>query len=198
MHLFFLIFLPRSYYSDRGQCAKCYLSCKTCSGPRRDQCVTCPRGWQLAAGECHPECPEGFFKSNFGCQKCHHYCRTCKGIIRLAVAASRVFRIRDFFPPFPVSTFATFRRGTARVHLLSASFDAGGWTVHGVPGCAILRSVDPALQELSLRLSKMHRSWQVQLRRVLVTPALGQAEQPVRALLYRQREGRSGRGVLPL
>ncbi|XP_071645509.1 furin-like protease 2 isoform X1 [Temnothorax longispinosus] len=67
------------YYSDRGQCAKCYLSCKTCSGPRRDQCVTCPRGWQLAAGECHPECPEGFFKSNFGCQKCHHYCRTCKG-----------------------------------------------------------------------------------------------------------------------
>ncbi|XP_034935212.1 furin-like protease 2 [Chelonus insularis] len=67
------------YYSDRGQCAKCYLSCKTCSGPRRDQCVTCPQGWQLAAGECHPECPEGFFKSHFGCQKCHHYCRTCKG-----------------------------------------------------------------------------------------------------------------------
>ncbi|KAI4500921.1 hypothetical protein M0802_004132 [Mischocyttarus mexicanus] len=48
-----------AYYSDRGQCAKCYLSCKTCSGPRRDQCVTCPTGWQLAAGECHPECPEG-------------------------------------------------------------------------------------------------------------------------------------------
>lgn len=41
--------------------------------------MTCPTGWQLAAGECHPECPEGFFKSNFGCQKCHHYCRTCKG-----------------------------------------------------------------------------------------------------------------------
>ncbi|CAG2067293.1 unnamed protein product, partial [Timema podura] len=51
----------------------------TCSGPRRDQCVTCPRGWVLAAGECHPDCPEGFFKSDFGCQKCHHYCRTCKG-----------------------------------------------------------------------------------------------------------------------
>ena len=67
------------YYSDRGVCAKCYLSCMTCSGPRRDQCVTCPRGWQLAAGECHPECPEGFFKSNYGCQKCHHYCRTCSG-----------------------------------------------------------------------------------------------------------------------
>lgn len=51
----------------------------TCSGPRRDECVTCPRGWQLAAGECHPECPQGFFMSDFGCQKCHHYCRTCKG-----------------------------------------------------------------------------------------------------------------------
>lgn len=67
------------YYSDRGTCAKCYLSCATCSGPRRDQCVTCPKDWQLASGECHPECPEGFFKSQFGCQKCHHYCKTCSG-----------------------------------------------------------------------------------------------------------------------
>jgi proprotein convertase subtilisin/kexin type 5 len=58
---------------------KCYLSCDTCSGPRRDQCVRCPNGWKLAAGECHPECPEGFFKTEFGCQKCHHYCKTCNG-----------------------------------------------------------------------------------------------------------------------
>ncbi|KAJ6642575.1 Furin-like protease 2, partial [Pseudolycoriella hygida] len=65
------------YYSDRGTCAKCYLSCHTCSGPRRDQCVKCPNDWQLAGGECHPECPEGFFKTPFGCQKCHHYCKTC-------------------------------------------------------------------------------------------------------------------------
>lgn len=68
-----------SYYSDRGTCAKCYLSCHTCSGPRRDQCVKCPKDWQLADGECHPECPEGFFKSEFGCQKCHHICKTCSG-----------------------------------------------------------------------------------------------------------------------
>lgn len=67
------------YYSDRGTCAKCYLSCHTCSGPRRDQCVQCPKDWQLAGGECHPECPEGFFKTEFGCQKCHHYCKTCEG-----------------------------------------------------------------------------------------------------------------------
>lgn len=72
-----------SYYSDRGQCAKCYLSCKTCSGPRRDQCVSCPTAWQLASGECHPECPEGDFKSEFGCRKCHHYCRTCKGLCNI-------------------------------------------------------------------------------------------------------------------
>lgn len=41
--------------------------------------VQCPPGWKLAAGECHPECPEGFFKTEFGCQKCHHYCKTCNG-----------------------------------------------------------------------------------------------------------------------
>lgn len=33
----------------------------------------------MAGGECHPECPEGFYKSEFGCQKCHHYCKTCNG-----------------------------------------------------------------------------------------------------------------------
>ncbi|KAL1453686.1 hypothetical protein WDU94_010006 [Cyamophila willieti] len=27
------------YYSDLGACSKCYLSCMTCAGPRRDQCV---------------------------------------------------------------------------------------------------------------------------------------------------------------
>jgi hypothetical protein len=68
-----------SYYSDRGTCVKCYLSCDTCSGPRRDQCVTCPKDWKLAGGECHPECPEGYFKTEFGCQRCHHYCKTCDG-----------------------------------------------------------------------------------------------------------------------
>ncbi|XP_017055608.1 furin-like protease 2 isoform X2 [Drosophila ficusphila] len=75
------------YYSDRGICAKCYLSCHTCSGPRRNQCVQCPGGWQLAAGECHPECPEGFYKSDFGCQKCHHYCKTCNGAGPLACSS---------------------------------------------------------------------------------------------------------------
>ncbi|VVD04240.1 unnamed protein product [Leptidea sinapis] len=46
------------YYADRGSCSKCYISCRTCSGPRRDQCASCPSGWKLAAGECHPECPQ--------------------------------------------------------------------------------------------------------------------------------------------
>lgn len=72
------------YYSDRGNCEKCYLSCHTCSGPRRDQCVKCPKGWQLAGGECHPECPEGYYKTPYGCQKCHHYCKTCQGAGPLA------------------------------------------------------------------------------------------------------------------
>lgn len=78
-HQINILIIIFSYYSDRGSCVKCYLSCDTCSGPRRDQCVQCPPGWKLAAGECHPECPEGFFKTDFGCQKCHHYCKTCNG-----------------------------------------------------------------------------------------------------------------------
>nr|CAD7461034.1 unnamed protein product [Timema tahoe] len=58
------------YYSDQGVCEKCYLSCTTCSGPRKDHCIDCPQGWKLAAGECQPECPEGFYSSNFGCNRC--------------------------------------------------------------------------------------------------------------------------------
>jgi len=134
-----------SYYSDRGQCAKCYLSCKTCSGPRRDQCVTCPRGWQLAAGECHPECPEGFFKSNFGCQKCHHYCRTCKGELQ-SISCCRIKFI------FLISTgnySFTHRRRSTRMHFMSTSLDVGRWIMYGMLRSTILRFFDSALQELS-------------------------------------------------
>lgn len=170
----------RRYYSDRGQCAKCYLSCKTCSGPRRDQCVTCPRGWQLAAGECHPECPEGFFKSNFGCQKCHHYCRTCKGKVNVA---SQTLKARH------VSNTQMHRRWrSSGMHFLSTALYARRWFMHGVPWRAILWSSDATLQELSRWLPKMYRPWEVQLRRLLAAITSGQVKQSVRTLLHGQRE----------
>ncbi|CAG2060640.1 unnamed protein product [Timema podura] len=71
------------YYSNHGVCAKCYLSCMTCSGPDKTHCVSCPDEWQLAGGECSPMCPGGFFLSRFGCQRCHPYCQTCAGEGRL-------------------------------------------------------------------------------------------------------------------
>ncbi|XP_065170470.1 furin-like protease 2 isoform X2 [Atheta coriaria] len=73
-----------SFYSDRGVCARCHMSCDTCSGPGHDQCVTCPPQWQFAAGECRPDCPEGFYKTDYGCQKCHYSCRNCPGCKNLA------------------------------------------------------------------------------------------------------------------
>ncbi|CAH1972311.1 unnamed protein product [Acanthoscelides obtectus] len=70
------------YYSDKGACQRCYMSCRTCSGPGRDQCVSCPTGWQLLAGECRPDCPEGYYKTVYGCQRCHYSCKNCPGKIR--------------------------------------------------------------------------------------------------------------------
>jgi proprotein convertase subtilisin/kexin type 5 len=67
------------YYSDKGVCSRCYMSCKTCSGPGHNQCVNCPEGWQLLSGECRPDCPEGYYKTEYGCQKCHYSCRNCIG-----------------------------------------------------------------------------------------------------------------------
>lgn len=70
------------YYSDKGQCQRCYMSCKTCSGPMQNECVACPAGWQLMAGQCRPTCPEGYYKTDFGCQKCYYSCRDCPGKYR--------------------------------------------------------------------------------------------------------------------
>ncbi|CAH2049213.1 unnamed protein product, partial [Iphiclides podalirius] len=67
------------YYPDDGICSKCYLSCQTCTGPRRDQCASCPPDWRLAAGECRPECPQNFFTWGDSCRRCHHYCQDCHG-----------------------------------------------------------------------------------------------------------------------
>ncbi|ENN73786.1 hypothetical protein YQE_09613, partial [Dendroctonus ponderosae] len=65
------------YYSDMGLCLRCYMSCKTCSGPGSNQCVECPDSWLLLNGECRPDCPVNFFKSEYGCQKCHYSCVNC-------------------------------------------------------------------------------------------------------------------------
>lgn len=129
-----------SYYSDRGECARCSLSCAQCWGPRRDQCVACPQGWQLAAGECHPECPEGFFKAEYGCQKCHHYCRTCKGMFNIT---SQCNIMSD-------TMFVSFRWRTSAVYLLPSTLHAGRWSMHGVSYLVpILWSSHRTLQAMS-------------------------------------------------
>lgn len=119
-----------SYYSDRGTCAKCYLSCNTCSGPRRDQCVKCPEGWQLAGGECHPECPEGFFKTKFGCQKCHHYCKTCNGEYSL-VNFGQQFQILKRTLLFPPLLQLPVRWPAPRARPTLCWTGASAWSVWG-------------------------------------------------------------------
>lgn len=86
------------YYSDKGICERCYMSCRTCSGPGEDQCVTCPAGWQLLAGECRPYCPEGFYKTMYGCQKCHYSCNNCVGEYSLSCIFSQNIITIEFFP----------------------------------------------------------------------------------------------------
>lgn len=134
-----------SYYSDRGSCVKCYLSCDTCSGPRRDQCVRCPSGWKLAAGECHPECPEGFFKTEFGCQKCHHYCKTCNGECWMMAWV--------FFCDW--LTHHWYRCGSVILHFLFNTFHAGGWFVHRMSEHAILWLANSNLQNMPRIVSVM-------------------------------------------
>ncbi|KAJ8965046.1 hypothetical protein NQ314_004447, partial [Rhamnusium bicolor] len=89
------------YYSDKGMCMRCYMSCKTCSGPGQDQCVSCPNGWQLLSGECRPDCPEGYYKTEYGCQKCHYSCRNCAALA-LAAVKSGSMKLSDAARRFDV------------------------------------------------------------------------------------------------
>lgn len=56
------------------------MSCRTCHGPGRADCVSCPSRWRLVNGECLSECPAGYYETEGGgCMKCFKGCQDCKG-----------------------------------------------------------------------------------------------------------------------
>lgn len=75
--------------SNGTPCVTCHSTCKTCSGPRDYECISCfSQNHRLIHGKCieTTECPDGYFKSQstsdsvtIECVKCHNSCRTCNG-----------------------------------------------------------------------------------------------------------------------
>ncbi|KAL4470078.1 hypothetical protein ABPG72_008737 [Tetrahymena utriculariae] len=68
--------------SGTALCTNCDISCKTCSGPTYDECLTCDTTRKLTpsgAGNICP-CNDGFYETNQpSCKQCHYSCLTCDG-----------------------------------------------------------------------------------------------------------------------
>ncbi|XP_056135294.1 proprotein convertase subtilisin/kexin type 5-like [Lampris incognitus] len=63
-------------------CEPCHRTCRTCGGPRYDDCDSCEEGFLLKGGECldrtRARCPDTHFKNRQEqCEQCHSSCKTC-------------------------------------------------------------------------------------------------------------------------
>ncbi|XP_053388167.1 extracellular matrix organizing protein FRAS1-like isoform X2 [Mercenaria mercenaria] len=66
------------YYLQNGRCLECAPSCKSCNGPRSDQCISCTNPAQVVFhGECLDKCPDNFYIRTGKCIACHPTCKTC-------------------------------------------------------------------------------------------------------------------------
>ncbi|KAM9823350.1 proprotein convertase subtilisin/kexin type 5-like [Syngnathus typhle] len=70
---------------ENQECEACHRACKTCGGPKFDDCDSCQDELVLKDGECMQGtqlgvCPSGRFRNEQGeCELCHRSCETCFG-----------------------------------------------------------------------------------------------------------------------
>jgi hypothetical protein len=75
--------LENTYFYDKqlNILNYCHSSCKTCSGEKENQCLSCESRKTLKNGKCIiAMCDEGYYKtSEENCEKCHTSCKSCSG-----------------------------------------------------------------------------------------------------------------------
>lgn len=91
------------YFNDAGACVTCSSACRTCIGPKDNECVSCGPGRRLTKlGTCAPadqgaggeplqgvlysngSCSDGFFYdyNTKECRECHPSCSRCSGKLK--------------------------------------------------------------------------------------------------------------------
>ncbi|KAL4507714.1 hypothetical protein ABPG73_012402 [Tetrahymena malaccensis] len=73
---------PKGYYYDSNYiCQKCHSSCKTCKGPKQNQCTSCFQTYFLQDDQKCSQCEDRYFfdESSKQCKKCSISCFTCNG-----------------------------------------------------------------------------------------------------------------------
>ena len=72
---------PLGSYKDQDRCLPCHGSCHSCSGPSKEDCLSCPPGTRLRDYSCQ-SCSLGYYfegRISNKCQRCHTSCSTCSG-----------------------------------------------------------------------------------------------------------------------
>ncbi|XP_047448534.1 proprotein convertase subtilisin/kexin type 5b isoform X2 [Mugil cephalus] len=71
-----------SYLDGDGECQHCHKRCHVCSGPGKDNCLSCNEPLFLLNTTCVQECPEGYYPEDTDkreCVPCHLSCKSCSG-----------------------------------------------------------------------------------------------------------------------
>ncbi|EWS74958.1 transmembrane protein, putative (macronuclear) [Tetrahymena thermophila SB210] len=73
---------PQNYYYDnKYNCYQCDSSCKSCEGPKQNQCTSCNQYHFLQSDQTCSQCGDGYFfdQASGQCKTCNVNCQTCNG-----------------------------------------------------------------------------------------------------------------------
>ncbi|KAL4495999.1 hypothetical protein ABPG72_015421 [Tetrahymena utriculariae] len=72
-------------FTIANSCSQCYSTCKTCSEPSQEQCLSCSPNQFFLKNNCYSNCPESYYAGQLDkqCKECHGYCKKgCSGPLK--------------------------------------------------------------------------------------------------------------------
>ncbi|XP_041648353.1 proprotein convertase subtilisin/kexin type 6-like isoform X2 [Cheilinus undulatus] len=73
------------FHLEEMTCSLCHPSCKTCTGPGKEECIQCAEGFLQQQWKCVQTCSPGFYPGEAAgvphrmCHRCEENCVTCSG-----------------------------------------------------------------------------------------------------------------------
>uniref|UniRef100_A0A8C8ST95 Proprotein convertase subtilisin/kexin type 6 n=1 Tax=Pelusios castaneus TaxID=367368 RepID=A0A8C8ST95_9SAUR len=93
---------PGMYFSKGARkCERCHLSCQTCAGPGKEECIQCAKDFHLHEWRCVPACSQGFYAEEVPglpykvCTRCDDNCSSCEGSRKNCVKCKEGFSLQN-------------------------------------------------------------------------------------------------------
>ncbi|XP_028979340.1 proprotein convertase subtilisin/kexin type 6 isoform X1 [Esox lucius] len=73
------------FHLEEMKCSSCHTSCSTCTGPGKEECIRCARGYLQQEWRCVQTCAPGYYSAETtgylqgACRKCEENCLSCGG-----------------------------------------------------------------------------------------------------------------------